>query len=159
MALFAISSPLLFLSWTIFVGTFSTPELITGAGAAIAGGVAICIVARADNSRFRPRLIELLQIVSVPGPLLQDTFTILWVSFRDLMGGRKAASAFRVVRFEAGEPCDGHDTARRVLAVAFTTMTPNVIVLGFNLRQNQLLFHQIEKSAVPGTIKSLGAAG
>lgn len=155
--LFAISTPVLFVFWMVFVGTFSKWELLVGIGAAIVGGVAVWVVERADNSHFSPRISHLLQSVFLPWALLQDTYIILIVSLRDLLGGRKAVSAFRIVKFEAGDSRDPHDTARRVLAQGLSTMTPNFIALGINTNQKQLLFHQIERTAVPKLAKNLGA--
>ena len=99
----------------------------------------------------------MLQAIYIPWLLIQGTYEILWVSVRDLLGGRKAVSAFRIVGFEAGQLYDVHDTARRVLAVAYTTMAPNFIVLGVNTNKNNLVFHQIERSGVPQMTKNLGA--
>ena len=157
--LFLTSAPVLFVLWLIFVGSFSWQELLVGVGASLLGGVAICVLQRADPSHFRPRLGDVLQIGYVPWMLLQGTHEIMVVSLRDLFGGRKAASLFRVVTFEAGEVCEPHDTARRVFAVAYTTMAPNFIVLGINTPEQQLLFHQIERTDVPAMTKNLGAAG
>jgi hypothetical protein len=44
-----------------------------------------------------------------------------------------------------------------VLAVAYTTMSPNFIVLGINTKEKGLVFHQIERSGVPKMTKNLGA--
>jgi hypothetical protein len=141
----------------VFVGTFAKWELLIGIGVALIGAVAICVVEHADNSHFRPEIAELAQFVFVPWLLVQGTYEILMVSLRDLLGGRKAVSAFRVARFVGGEPLDAHDTARRVLAVGLTTMAPNFIILGINASRDQLLFHQIERSGVPKMTKNLGA--
>lgn len=156
-ALFAISAPLLFIFWLLFVGTFNQWELLVGAGVALIGALAICVVEMAEDSHFRPRAQDLAQIVFVPWLLLQGTYEILMVSLRDLLGGRKAISAFRVAQFQAGEVCDPQDTGRRVLATAYTTMAPNFIVFGINTPERQLLFHQIERSGVPKMTKNLGA--
>jgi hypothetical protein len=155
--LFAISAPLLFVFWMVFVGTFSKWELLVGIGVAAVGAIALCVVEHAEDAHFLPRLRDLLQIAYVGWLLLQGTYEILWVSLRDLFGGRKAVSAFRVAPFQAGALLDSHDTARRVLAVGYTTMAPNFIILGINTPETQLLFHQIERSPVPQMTKNLGA--
>lgn len=155
--LFGSSAPLLFLFWLVFVGNFSEWDLLLGAAVAIAGAVAICIVEHADEEHFRPQLRDFVQVVFVLWLFVQGTYEILWVSLRDFFGGRKAVSAFRVVEFKAGRLKEPHDTARRVFAVAYTTMAPNFIVLGINTRERQLLFHQIERSSVPTLTKNLGA--
>jgi multisubunit Na+/H+ antiporter MnhE subunit len=151
------SAPVLFVFWMIFVGTFSKWELLVGAGAAALGGIAIHVVQHAEGSHFRARLQDLVQGAFVFWLFVQGAYEILFVAFRDLLGGRKAISAFRITKFEAGDESDPQDTARRVLAVAYTTMAPNFIVLGINTREKQLLFHQIQESSVPQMTKHLGA--
>lgn len=155
--LWAISAPILFVFWVVFVGTFSKWELLVGMGVAIVAAVAICVVEHAEDSHFAPRVRDLLQFGFVPWLVLQGSYQILFAAVRDLLGGRKAVSAFRVVRFEAGTLRSPYDTARRVLAVAFTTMTPTTVVLGINLPSNQLLFHEINGSGIPQMTKNLGA--
>ncbi len=130
--------------------------MLIGAAAALVAALALYIVARAEPARFRPRILDLAQLLYIPWLLVQDTFEILQVSLRDLLGGRKAVSAFRVATFRAGEPRNPVDTARRVLAIVSTTMTPNFIVLGINQHDNELLFHQVEKTPIPQLIKNLG---
>ena len=151
------SAPVLFVFWIIFVGSFSKWELLVGAGGAAVGGIAIQVVQHAEGSHFRARLQDLVQVVFVSWLFAQGAYEILFVAIRDLLGGRKAASAFRITEFEAGDESDPHDTARRVLAVTYTTMAPNFIVLGINTREKQLLFHQIQESSVPQMTKHLGA--
>lgn len=149
--------PVLFVLWLVFVGTLSRWELLIGAGVAVLGGFAVAVVQRADDAHFRPRLRNLLQAVFIPWLLIRDTYEILWASIRDLLGGRKAISAFRIVRFKAGDLRNAHDTGRRVLAVAYTTMAPNSIVLGVNTKEKNLVFHQIARSGIPKMTKNLGA--
>ena len=155
--LFATTVPGLFVLWLVFVGTFSGWELLVGAGVAVLGGFAMAVVEHADHAHFRPSPRDLLQAVFIPWLLIQGTYEILWVAIRDLVGGRKAVSAFRIVRFKAGDLHDVHDTGRRVLAVGYTTMSPTSIVLGINTNKKNLVFHEIERSGVPTMTKNLGA--
>jgi len=93
----------------------------------------------------------------VPWLLLQRSCEILSVALRDLFGGRKAVSAFRLLSFETGKINDPLSTGRRTLAVAYSTMAPNFIVLGINVRDGYLLFHQIQRGDIPKLLKNLGA--
>lgn len=156
-SLAAISVPFLFGSWLVLVGTTSTSEIVLGFIAATAGGFAVALVEQGERLDFRPRVSDLMRVIYVPWLLIQGTCQIFLVALHDLFGGRKAASVFRVVPFDPGKATDPHDVARRVLTVVYTTITPPSIVLGINRRQRQLVFHQIEKSAVPRVTKELGA--
>lgn len=156
-ALFAASVPLLFGCWLIVTGSFSKAELIVGAAVALLGAVALCVTEHADDSHFRPRFRNWVEVIWLPWLLLQGTYAILLVAIRDLLGGRKAVSAFRMTRFDVGDVCDLHDTGRRVLAVLYTTTTPTSIVLGINISEHVLVFHAIENSGVSRMTKNLGA--
>ncbi len=155
--LFCASAPSLFVCWMIFVGTFDEQEMLIGMAVSVVSAVAICVVEYANEAHFRPRLRDVAQVVFVPWLFLQGTYEILLVSVRDLLGGKKAESDFRLAEFDSGDTQDPHDTGRRVLAVGYTTMAPNFIVLGINSRERRMLFHQIEKSPVPRMTKNLGA--
>ena len=79
------------------------------------------------------------------------------VAARDSIGGKRAQSLFRVSPFRAGARENPHAAARRALAVAYTTVAPNFIVLGINADGQRMLFHQIERSSVPKMTEQLGA--
>lgn len=155
--LFAISAPFLFVLWLVLVGTFAGPEMLIGAAAALVAAFGLCVVQRAEPTHFGPRISDIAQLIYVPWLIVQDTYQVTLVALCDLLGGRKAVSAFRVASFHAGESHDPRATARRVLATGATTMSPNFMVLGINSRQDELLFHQIKKTPVPQMTKNLGA--
>lgn len=150
--LFAISAPVLFVLWLVFVGTFAGPEMLVGAAAALVGAFALCVVNHAQPLHVRARVSDVAQLLYVPWLLVSDTVTVLLVALRDLCGGPKASSAFRVAFFR-----DAHSTGRRVLTVAGSTVSPNCIVLGINAKHNELLFHQLKKTPLPKMMKHLGA--
>lgn len=156
LALFLTSAPVLFVSWVLFVGTFDRQEMLIGIGVSLVSTLALCVVDYANVAHFRPRVRDVLQVVYVPWLFVQGTYEILAVSMRDLLGGKKAESAFRLASFETGTLQDPHDTGRRVLAVGYTTMAPNFIVLGINTLERRMLFHQIQKSGVTRMTKNLG---
>ena len=156
-SLFAASAPALFVCWLVFVGTFARWEMLIGIGVALIAAAAVCIVQHADNAHFRVTLRDVSQLLYVPWLLLQRSCEILSVALRDLFGGRKAVSAFRLLSFETGKINDPLSTGRRTLAVAYSTMAPNFIVLGINVRDGYLLFHQIQRGDIPKLLKNLGA--
>lgn len=146
-----------FLCWIIFVGTFSRWELLVGVGAALLGATAICVVEGNDDAHFRPTLRAWLTIWRLPWYLLSETGGILWVALRDLIGGKRAESLMRLAPFDVGGECDPQDTGRRALATTYTTMTPSVIVLGVNVRDRYLLFHQLKRGDLGKMAQDLGA--
>ena len=146
-----------YLLWIVLTGTFAVHELLLGIFAALLSTLGLWIINIKYPARFRPTLGELLAFWRLSWYLLSGAGEVWLVAARDLFGGKPAESVFRLAEFEAGEPEDPHDTARCVLATAYTTVAPNFIVLGVNSRERKLLFHQIERSAVPRMTKRLGA--
>lgn len=157
LTLAGLSLPIFYLFWLIFVGTFSSHESLIGIIAAALGSAGLAVVNAYDPSRFCPTLMELLSLWRLPWYLISGTWEIAVVAAKDLLGIQRAKSLFRVVDFEAGSKEDPRSTARRVLAVSYTTAAPNFIVLGINTSDQKLLFHQIERSSVPKMTQVLGA--
>lgn len=155
--LFLSSAPALFICWVVFVGKFAEQEMLVGMAVAVVSAFAICVVEYANEAHFRPGIRDLAQVVFVPWLIVHDAGQIFFVALRDLFGGRKAESAFRLVGFETGNLHDPHDTGRRVLAVTYATMSPNCVVMGIDTFERRMLFHQIQKSEVPRMIRNLGA--
>lgn len=155
--LFCSSSPIFYLFWLVFVGTFAFHELLIGLIGAALASIGLIVIDVCYPARFSPALGELLALWRLPWYLLSGTWEIVLVAAKDLLGIDKAKSLFRVARFDAGEECDPSDVARRVLAAGYTTVAPNFIVLGVNSSDQKLLFHQIERSSVPKMTQTLGA--
>lgn len=155
--LVCLSMPVFYLFWILFTGTFALHELMIGIGGALLAAGGIFVVNLEYPARFSPDAASLMAFWRLPWYLLTGTWEIAVVAACDLLHIKRAQSLFRVVNFNAGGNHDPHATARRVLAVTYTTVAPNFIVLGINTSDRSLLFHQIERSSVPKMTKSLGA--
>ncbi len=149
--------PVFYVFWIIFVGTFSTHELligIVGSGLATAG---VVVVNLEYPFRFAPTLTDVLSLWRVPWYLVSDTREIFVVAVEDLLGIKAAKSLFRIVPFDAGKKDNPRAAARRLLAVIYTTITPSTIVLGVNSNDHKMLLHQLERSPIQKMTKDLGA--
>lgn len=146
-----------YLCWIIFVGTFSLHELLIGVLGALLATAGLSTINCHYPARFHPTLTELLSLWRLPGYLVSDTWTILTVRAKDLRRVQTANSLFRLVPFRAGEKDDPRATARRVLAVIYTTVTPNTVVLGVNTNDQHLLLHQLVRGPVSRMTEDLGA--
>lgn len=151
------SLPAFYLLWTVFVGTFSLHELMVGIIATFLATLGLLVVTVQYPPRFSPGISDLLACWRLPWYLLSGTWEVLMVAARDSIGGKRAQSLFRVSPFRAGAKQNPRATARRALAVAYTTVAPNFIVLGINANDPEMLFHQIERSSVPKMTEQLGA--
>ncbi len=143
--------------WLLFVGTFSLHELLIGIIAAVLASIGMVVVGIFYSTPFSPTAKDLLAGWRLPWYVLSDTWVVLAVAAKDLVGSHRAESLFRVVPFRAGSEKDPQATARRVLATVYSTMAPNSIVLGVNTNNQKLLSHQIKRSSVPKMTRQLGA--
>lgn len=142
--------------YLVFVSTLTTPELLAGIVAAAVATIASGVFGTVGVVQFRPTLRDLLQIWRVPYYAVMDTAKVLGSLARQLFTRRGADSLVRAVPFEVGG-ADDAAAARRALAVTYTTLTPNFIVLGIAHKQALLLFHQIQDDEVPQLTINLGA--
>ncbi|GEJ55399.1 hypothetical protein [Anaeromyxobacter diazotrophicus] len=142
-------------AWLAFTQRLAPSELAVGAGAALLAAVASRLVWSRNGATFAGAGRWLLAGWQVAPYAFTGTVEILRVLARQL-GGRPAPSLLLAVRFDAGGP-GPREQARRALAVAYTTMTPNFIVLGVDAERGLLWFHQLERSEVPDMTRRLGA--
>ncbi|HLZ40731.1 MAG TPA: hypothetical protein VKQ11_07210 [Candidatus Sulfotelmatobacter sp.] len=156
-AILGVTLPSSYLFWLVLVGTFSLHELLIGVIAAALTAAGMLVVTVNYPAPFSPTLGELLTCWRLSWYLLSGTWEVLSVAAKDALGVERGQSLFRVSRYEPGTKEDPHRTARRVLAVVYTTAAPNFIVLGINPNQRTLLFHQIKRSSVPQMTEQLGA--
>ena len=155
--LFLVSSAVLFLLWALLTSGFKAQESLLGIFAAIFSALVYQLIRVKSGRIFDPSLRDVLEAWRLPWYLLSDSWVIVHVLFRDLLGTEKAGSFYRSVSFGVGDSQDRREIARRALATAYTTVAPNSIVVGIDAKRKQMLFHQLRKSSVPKMTKNLGA--
>jgi hypothetical protein len=139
--------------WFLFVYQLSLIELAAGAAAAALTVVALQISFHAVPLRFRPEARWLSQAFMLPATVVKDMVVLLRALTR-LLSGRKIHSLFQVTHFPA--IAEGpHANAKRALAVAFTSVSPNSIVVGIDRNSGLLLFHELEKTPLPKILEEL----
>jgi multisubunit Na+/H+ antiporter MnhE subunit len=153
----AIITPVVYVFWILFVGTFSAHELEIGIIATLLAVAGTVVIDVQYPSRFAPSLRELLTAWRLPAYWISGTFSILKVAALDSIGAKRAKSLFIAVPFAGGKLHDERDVARRVLAVTYTTTSPDSIVLGINVSQQKLLVHKFERTPTAQITKALGA--
>ena len=143
-------------SWILFVGTFNLHELLVGALASLATVLFLTFVCRSRNEDLSLRPQDLTQLWRIPWYIAVDVWVVTLVAFKDLLHLEAAQSLYRVCGFDTSL----HDPvrkARSVMAVAYTTASPNIIVIGIDPAQSRMLFHQLKRSKVPVITQKLGA--
>lgn len=155
--LFSLSAAVLFLFWALLTSGFKGQEMLVGTGAALLAALLFMFVRIETGSILQPAWRDLIQVWRLPWYLMTGSWEITVVLFEDLLGIRKAGSHFRSVPFEAGADGDLRMVTRRALAMAYTTVAPNFIVIGVDAKRGQLLFHQLRRSGIPIMTQRLGA--
>lgn len=152
----AVSLVLSFGAWILFVGKIGWNELLAGGIASALAATAAHIVWAQHVAGFRGNLGWLLQMWRLPIYAVTGTGEIFAVLFRQLLGGKPAPSLILAVPFDTGGD-DDESAARRALAIAYTTSTPNFIVIGIDMKRGHLVYHQIERSPILQVTRELGA--
>ena len=142
--------------YLLFASTLTKPELFAGLACALVATVAAGVFGTVGIVHFKPTLRELLQAWRLPACAVQGTWQLFKALARQLFTKRGADSAIRSVAFQVGGD-DPHSAARRALAVTYTTLTPNFVVLGIAHKQELLLYHQVLPGEVLQMTTNLGA--
>lgn len=142
--------------WILLVGGTRRNEMLVGIAVFALCGLFFYRVWQAETVHLDLRLKDLAQGWRIPWYILTGISEISVILFRDCFGIRKADSFYRVSGFKTAKS-DPRLVARHVLAVFYTTMTPNFVVIGIDYRQSRMLFHQLERSAIPLMTQALGA--
>src|SRR4051794_33778947 len=141
--------------WVLFTAKLAGDELVAGAIAAVPGAVGFLIVRRAVPITLQPRPGDLLQCWRIPWYVLTGTVEIMHGLMLQLFSRQRAPSLVRSVAYES-ESEDSAQT-RTVLAVTYTTMTPNFVVIGVVPERRQMIYHQILPGEVLQITINLGA--
>ncbi len=142
--------------WFAFVAKMGLAETLIGVAAAAFAATGDAAIRRSHPARFNPRVRWLVEAWRILGYLAEDTAVIFKVLFRRLVLRKKPDSVLRSVPFDSGGNTR-RASARRALALFFTTFPPNSIVIGIDQAKNSMLLHQLEPANISGVTKRLGA--
>jgi hypothetical protein len=142
--------------WILLVAGTHIDEMIVGAASVLASGAFLFVVHRSSTLHTDFRLADMAKGWRIPWYVISDIFVIILVLFKDLFGIEKAKSLYRVSGFQTGKE-DPTLAARRVLAIAYTSASPNSIVLGIDYTCSRMLFHQLRRTRLPQMTDDLGA--
>jgi multisubunit Na+/H+ antiporter MnhE subunit len=134
--------------WLLFVSKLEPSETLVGVGAAVLSATASEIVRGVERPRFLPHIGWMLEFWRIPLQILKDCGLVTAKLFRILTGRGRGTGHFVSVPFEWGGT-DQRSVARRVLAILYTTVTPNTIVVGIDRERNEMLLHTLVESPVP----------
>ena len=143
-----------FCLWLLFVDTTREHELWLAAAASAIAAAGAEVVREQPFADFRPRVVWLLQAWREPWYILQGCAVIFWVFIQHFF--RPRPSVLREVVFDPGGS-DRASAARRALAITYTTVPPNFVVLGIDFDKRVMLVHQVSETKTPTMTRNLGA--
>ena len=142
--------------WLVYTNNVGIREILVGAAAAALSTVAAVLFASKGNVRFAFRWRDVFQGVYLIWYALQGTWETMQALGKQLFTKEGAASFTGAVAY-APTSDDPLSAGRRALAVTYTTITPNFVVLGIASDQKLLLYHQIVRGKVLKMTQHLGA--
>lgn len=142
--------------WIVFVGGTRRDEMIAGAAILAPSMAFFYRVWRTEELELEFHWRDVAQGWRIPWYIVSGIYEIVVVFLIDVFGKKRSDSLFRVCGFKTAKS-DPRLIARRMLATFYTTMAPNFIIIGIDIRQSRMLFHQLERSSVPRMTKALGA--
>lgn len=142
--------------WILFVGGTQHDEMIVGGAVLLLSAAFLYQVWRTENLRLDVQLHDFIQGWRIPWYVCTGVYEIVAILVKDLFAAREAQSFYRVSRFKTSQS-GPRLIAQRVLAIFYTTMAPNFIVIGIDSHQDRMLFHQLERSSIPKMTRALGA--
>ncbi|HEU5451727.1 MAG TPA: Na+/H+ antiporter subunit E [Terriglobales bacterium] len=141
--------------WMMFASLLHWNEVLAGVAAALIGAVGDAVVKATGFATFRPQVRQALQVLRLPGEVLQNTLVVFAELLRRMLG-RPSRSRLQVVPFDAGRD-DTESAARRALATLYTTIPPNSVVVGIDQERHYLLLHSLVPAPVSPVTRRLGA--
>ncbi len=145
----------LWVLWFVFVDQLSGAEALVGLGAAALAATGAEAIRSLEFGDIRPDARMLAQIWRVPGMVVGGCWVLAKaLALRAL--GREVPGALMVIPFDAGGG-DARSAGRRALAVAYTTLAPNSIVVRVDRKEHLMLIHQVIETDVPKVTRILGA--
>jgi len=154
----------IFFTWVILIGVYllftsnlQKPEVYVGIGAAAIAATASAVFESLGVVAFRPRLLDLLRAWRIVGYMFSGSWELLKAMAMQIFTRPGAQSIVFAVPFDLGEDDDPRAAARRALAIIYTTMTPNFVVLGLDRKNRLMLYHQVLSGPVLEITKELGA--
>lgn len=142
--------------WVLSTGTVHLHELLVGAVVVVLSTLFLRQVFLEELGRFSFTAADLLSAWHIPWYVLSSSSEIVMVLLKDLFGGPRASSIYRVCGFQTSRD-DPRMVARRALAIGYTSFSPNFIIVGIDYHLSRMLFHQLQRSTIPDMTKQLGA--
>ncbi|HTW95718.1 MAG TPA: hypothetical protein VMD30_13025 [Tepidisphaeraceae bacterium] len=156
MAIIALTAGSQWVLWLAYTDSLGYREMCAGAGGAAIATLAVWIYGIKGKIRFRLSLRDVAQAIYLPWNVLVDTWKIVRAVGMQIFTAGGAPSLVAAVEFEVGQ-AKPIDAGRQALAITYTTLTPNSIVLGIVPEQGLMIYHRIVPGKLMAATRHLGA--
>jgi hypothetical protein len=137
-----------FAIYLLLADTIATPELITGAVAAVLALALATLLKRSRSVDARVRLPMLRYAYRPVIALVTDSGRAAWALIGLLVLRRRIRGRFRVARYQATGDGD-QDAARRVLTEWAGSLGANRYVIGIDRERERLIVHELVPARSP----------
>jgi multisubunit Na+/H+ antiporter MnhE subunit len=147
---------LVYFLWYAFTASTKPHELLVGLGAVALTVLFFANVLRTEKLNVTFQASDLALCWHLPADILKDCWVLTVVLAKDLLGTERAGSFYRDCGFVTSRR-DPLLMGRTALAIAYTSMSPNMLIIGIDPEQSLMLFHQVQRDEVPDLTRKLGA--
>jgi multisubunit Na+/H+ antiporter MnhE subunit len=138
--------------WLLFTSTVNASEAIAGVGASCVVATLAELARRRAGFACRLKAAWVLLAWRIPLAIVTDTVLVLHALASHVTGRRRVRGTVHALPFRHGGP-SASSAARRALATAGITMTPNTFVIGIDDERDEILVHQLVSR--PGSVAKL----
>ena len=150
-AIWLVSFTILFGIWLLLAGSVAWHEVVVGLAAAGVATVISELVRGQEHPRIWPHARWFLELWALPWEILSGC----WVVASALIRGEPGL--LHEVPFESGGD-DRRSSARRAMAIAFTSISPNSMIIDIDRERGVMLIHNADHGPVPRIARYLGEA-
>ena len=143
--------------YLLLISSYGLREYVACAGTAVLAATGALVFSRSGKVVFRLRFKDILQAWRLPWYVLSGTWEIMQGLAKQLFTSKGAASVVAAVPFDVGDRDNLADAGRRALAITYTCVTPNFLILGMVDQEQWLLYHQVTPGEVLTMTEKLGA--
>ncbi len=134
--------------WLLFVYRAAWSEISVGVLAAALAATATEAVRAQEHPRFWPHIRWVLEFWHVLGEIVRDCWLLSRRLLRMIAGAEPDTGRFEALPFRSGGS-GPRAVARRALAILYTTLPPNSIVIGIDRKRDRMLLHLLEEAPAP----------
>jgi multisubunit Na+/H+ antiporter MnhE subunit len=129
--------------WLLLTTTFDWQEELVGFVASALAATVVHAVRTWGPFAFRPRVRWIRHAVALPSRIVVETATVFAALVRHATGRKRVRGSWAVVPLRHGPPAEPEAAARRALATAGISVSPNTYVVGVDAGRDEMLIHQL----------------